>query len=120
MKKHSAFTLLEILVALAILAIAFLAILRTTESNIANSIHVKKSLAAHWIAMNVLSKLELGLIEKPADGNDVSANVSMLNSQWHWVAHIDKGSGKSTFMRIAIDVYQHKKRYQHLIGFIDT
>lgn len=118
--KQRAFTLLEVLIALIILAIAFIAVLKTTQSNIRSSIHVKNSLAADWVAMNVYSELQMGIISLSKDNTSLQGTMSMLQSDWTWKVSLDKGSGVSSFKRIAIDVYQGNKRYQHLVGFVNS
>lgn len=116
--KQQAFTLLEVLIAVIILAIAFLAVLKTTQSNIRSAIHVKKALASDWVAINVYSELQMGILSMTKDNNSLQGTMSMLQSDWIWKVSLAKGSGVSSFKRIAIDVYQDNKRYQHLIGFV--
>lgn len=118
MNKTNAFTLLEVLIALVILAIAFIAVLKTTESNIRSAIHVKKSLASDWVAMNVYSELQMGILQFPHDNSPLQGTMSMLQSDWNWTVRLDKGAGISSFKRVAIDVTQNNRHYQHLVGFI--
>jgi type II secretion system protein I len=120
LKKNNAFTLIEILIALVILAIAFMAVLRTTQSNIISAIHVKSALASDWVAMNIYSEIQLGIIQLPKSNAPVQGTMSMLQSDWNWSISLDQGSGVSSFKRIAIDVTQNGKRYQHLIGFVKS
>lgn len=120
LKRNNGFTLIEILIALVILAIAFMAVLRTTQSNISSAIHVKNALASDWVAMNVYSEVQLGIIQLPKSNSSVEGTMSMLQSDWNWKISLDQGSGVSSFKRIAIDVTQHKKQYQHLIGFVKS
>lgn len=118
--KQQAFTLLEVLIALIILAIAFIAVLKTTQSNIRSAIHVKKSLASDWVAINIYSKLQIGILSMSDDNNSLQGTMSMLQSDWNWKVTLAKGSGVSSFKRIAIDVSQGNKRYQHLVGFVKS
>lgn len=51
-RKHSGFTLLEILVALAVLAIALGAITQSIGSATGNISYLRDKTYAHWVAMN--------------------------------------------------------------------
>jgi general secretion pathway protein I len=118
--KNDGFTLLEVLIALVILAIAFIAVLNTTQSNIRSAIHVKKALASDWVAINVYSELQMGILQLSPDSTSLQGTMNMMQSDWNWQVNLDKGSGVSSFKRIAIDVTQKGKRYQHLVGFIKS
>ncbi len=118
LRKNNAFTLLEILIALLILAIAFMAVLRTTQSNITSAIRVKSALTSEWVALNIYSEIQIGIIQLPKSNASLQGTTSMLQSDWNWSVTLDKGSGVSSYKRIAIDVTQHGKHYQHLIGFV--
>lgn len=53
------FTLLEVMVALAIFAIAALALLRAQNSQLATDQHLEQKTLAHWVALNHLADLRL-------------------------------------------------------------
>lgn len=118
-KLSPAFTLIEVLVALIVLAIAFTALFETTRSNINSSIAVKKSLVSNWVAMNVFSSIELGLISKPTPGSNTEGSEMMLGMHWEWTASTDQVvTNNSGLERIVITVYQNGKSDQHLVGFV--
>lgn len=113
MKKAKAFTLIEVLVAMVILAIAFIAILQTTQTNISSSNKVRASLSANWVAMDVYAKLKIGLIKVPTSGKE-----NILGQSWNWKISDDHSAEQSSFKRIVIDVASQDNYHQHLIGFI--
>jgi len=55
------FTLLEVLVALAVIAIALGAALATTEGSARTADAITGRLLAHWVAMNQIAEIKLGL-----------------------------------------------------------
>ena len=71
------FTLIETLVALAILALSAVALLGATEAHIARIGALETRAAAQWVAENYLAELTLGLTpsEDPAPMNGVSFTV---------------------------------------------
>lgn len=78
------FTLLEILVALAVLAIVVVGFLRGNAVMIANADHLRDKTLAHWVAMNRGAELRLAgqwLGEEGAQGVAVLAD-----RRWRWRA----------------------------------
>ena len=41
-------------------------------------------MGAHWVGMNVISEVRLGLIEPPIDSGELDGKSTMLNQTWHW------------------------------------
>ena len=52
-------TLIEVLVALVIIAVALAATIRSTNVGVANTVYLKQRTVAHWVAMNETVELEL-------------------------------------------------------------
>jgi type II secretion system protein I len=61
-KKTTGFTLIEILIALVIIAISFTAIMKVTSDNINGHQYLNNKMMAHWAAENTLNKYKLGLL----------------------------------------------------------
>ncbi|MGH8492088.1 MAG: type II secretion system minor pseudopilin GspI [Moraxellaceae bacterium] len=57
--RHQGFTLLEVMVALVIFAIAALALLRAQNSQLSTDQHLEEKTLAHWVALNHLADLRL-------------------------------------------------------------
>lgn len=65
MKKSKAFTLLEVLIALVILAISLTALIKATSSNIEDLSQLRARSVAHFLANNTLTKVQIGLVTAP-------------------------------------------------------
>ncbi len=84
------FTLIEVLVALAVLAIALGAIIKTMSTNAYNSIYLRDRTLAHWVALNKVTEVQLEIQKTqtfPSPGKTDGSSV-MGNHEWFWVAEI--------------------------------
>lgn len=52
--QQTGFTLIEILVALAVLAISMAAIIQASSQYVSNQVYLQKRTEAHWVARNLL------------------------------------------------------------------
>lgn len=96
------FTLLEILVALAILAIALAAVLKTTTESISHAGYLRDKTFANWVAMNVITAMRLEK-ELPETGKR-EGTAEMANRQWAWEANILSTLDKD-LRRVEVTVY---------------
>jgi general secretion pathway protein I len=55
--RQNGFTLLEVLVALAVIAIALAAIIHAAGAMTSNTLYLKQKTYAHWIAMNYMADI---------------------------------------------------------------
>ncbi len=78
-KHNQGFTLIEVLVALAIIAIALTAIIKASSSDIEDSIYLQNKNIAVILANNILSEAKLGLIS-PATNQP----TKLLNTDLYW------------------------------------
>ena len=86
MKRARGFTLIEILVAVAVLAIALSAILSGMTHYASTASRLKQKTIALWVAHNRLTELELQSAP-PALGNS-DGDVSMASQQWKWFVEV--------------------------------
>jgi len=79
------FTLVEVLIALAILAIALPALMLTISSQINGFSHTRDRSAAHWVAMNKMTALRLQSDYRQHLPRDRQrGDVELLGRQWYW------------------------------------
>ena len=80
--RPKGFTLLEILVALAILSILALTALKNNSSMIANASYLQDKTFAHWVGMNKVA--ELRLAGQWIMGGGYKGVSIMADRQWAW------------------------------------
>lgn len=86
-KRYQAFTLIEVLLALAIIAIALTALLQAIGQNIVYTERIKNDTISHWVAMQGIEAIQLGLISVPAN-HELSQVTKMLGETWYWRAKL--------------------------------
>lgn len=100
-RRARGFTLLEILVALAVIALAMGSIIKATSDFTANQSHLHSRTMATWVARNVL-------VEYQATGQwprvgDKRGTMDMGNQEWRWLARISQ-TDEAQLRRIDVDV----------------
>ncbi len=76
------FTLLEVLVALAVLATALAAVVAAVSHQVRNVDGLTERTLAHWVAMNEITSRRLAG-DWPAPGQR-EGETEMAGRQWHW------------------------------------
>jgi general secretion pathway protein I len=112
------FTLLEVLVALAILAIGLAALIKVSTFNASNASYLRDKTLAHWVAINVLTAvqvrgewLEIGKKE---------GTVMMADRYWYWLLRVSETVDEE-LRRLDVQVYYNSKDDEPitvLVGFV--
>ena len=79
-KKNKGFTLLEVLVALAVFAVAAIALMRVSESQLQLSARLEDKTFAHWVALNMVSEMQAN--QDWPDLGEQTGKVSMAGRDW--------------------------------------
>lgn len=117
-RNQSAFTLIEVLVALTIIAITLGAIIKTSSDQAANTSYLKQKTIAHWVAMNTHTQLLLEQTWPPLGKSTDS--VEMANHNWHWQREIEKTLSTETrkvIYRVFVDEEQ-QQQVSKLTGYV--
>ena len=114
-KRFSGFTLLEVMVALAIIALGMAAVIKTVSTTTVNSSYLRDKTFANWVAQNQLAEIELSTTEPKkgfTDGDETLAGI-----KWYWTRKVD-GTEDPDTNRIEITVRKDKNKsaqnYAHL------
>lgn len=86
-KLKSGFTLIEVLLALSIIAIALTALLKATSQNIENTQRVKDKSISHWVAMQAVTMIQLRLVQLNPSQESTQV-TALLGEKWYWRAKI--------------------------------
>jgi general secretion pathway protein I len=81
-RQQQGFTLLEVLIALAIVAMSVGALLGTVTSSASNVIYLKEKTLAEWVALNRLTEVRIDQ-SMPGKGKR-SGNSVMAGQRWEW------------------------------------
>ena len=91
--KHKGFTLIEVLIALTILAIALVALLQSMTMSVQISHRLDEKREKHWVAMQALSNIQLHVIPLK-QGETISSTTHLLGQTWYW-----RAQSKLTFIK---------------------
>lgn len=120
MKKLRAFTLIEILIALIIISIALAASIRVTNQSIRDTTHVENTMIAHWVGMNLISEIQLGVIRLPIAGNIKTGKTIMLNKEWNWKIENNQSLRIINARRIKVIISYRNQIITSVVGYVPT
>jgi len=83
--RGSGFTLIEVLVALAIVAIGMAAVLGALTSSASTVLYMKDKTLAQWVALNHIAeeRLKVQPGQTPQQGNS-DGDLDYAGQKWHW------------------------------------
>jgi general secretion pathway protein I len=81
------FTLIEVLLALLVVAIALAAMLKITAQDIDHTTRIKQKTIRHWVAMHGVALIQLKKINLPL-GQETTKVTSFFNQRWYWRAKL--------------------------------
>lgn len=104
-KKQKAFTLLEVLVALIVLAISLSAAIQTSTVSIENTRYLRNKTFAHWVAMNVVTELQVR--NEWLNIGKKTGSALMAEREWFWEIQVFETMDKE-LRRLEIRVYEDR------------
>lgn len=101
MRRQTGFTLLEVLIATAVLALSMVAVIGTAGHSTRMGAELRDDTFADWVAMNELATLRLAQ-QWPA-GDSLDGDADMGGEKWHWAATFTKTTDPD-LLRVDISV----------------
>ncbi|MGH8148539.1 MAG: type II secretion system minor pseudopilin GspI [Steroidobacteraceae bacterium] len=103
MSRPRGFTLIEVLVALVIIAIGMAAVLTTLDSSANTVAYLREKTLAQWIALNQIAETRLAATSPAAGTRDGTLDYAGLH--WHWRQTVTDGLAPG-ILQIEVDVQQ--------------
>ena len=119
MKTHiqKAFTLLEVLVAMSVLAIGMLTLVKVSTQNTIQTSYLEEKTFAHWVAVNKMNEVKLE--SNWPDKGKSSGTVTMANRDWYWKLKVsDYGKTSEKTRILELDVRLEERNEDALISYI--
>lgn len=91
-KFKNGFTLIEVMLAMAVFSIAGIAILGTADTNARNLGHLESKIVASWVASNQLVEVTLDTTWPPK--NNKKGKVELAGQEWFWQQKVIKTTDK--------------------------
>ena len=107
LNKQKAFTLVEVMVALAVIALGLAAVIKTVTSTTNNTIYLRDKTLAYWVAQNQISEIEVSTAAPKngfTDGQETLAGLT-----WHWTRKVE-GTEDPDTSRVEVTVRKDKDR----------
>ena len=101
-QRLQGFTLLEVLIALAVLALAMGAVIKATSDYTSNQAYLRDRTLAMWVARNVL--VEYQIKGEWLSVGERNGTREMGNQEWRWLARISQ-TEEAQLRRLDVEVY---------------
>jgi general secretion pathway protein I len=92
LSKPLGFTLIEVMLAMAVFAIAGVALLGVADNNYRHISHIEEQMFANWVASNQLVEASLDKTWPPK--NNRKGKVEMAGRTWYWQQKVIKTANK--------------------------
>ena len=116
--RSRGFTLVEVIVALMIIAVALAAAINAASATVYNAAGLQERTFAHWVAMNKLTELQI-MKEWPAP-HKTDGSTLMAEHEWFWTMDVIETEDK-TVRKVEIAVRANDNDENSLVnvtGFI--
>lgn len=87
-RSQQGFTLIEVVVAIAVVALGMMAVFRVVHDTVNNSVYLRDRTLATWIADNRLTEFRLATELPSVD--ETQGDVEFANQSWTWMATVSQ------------------------------
>lgn len=117
--KQRAFTLIEVLVALAVIGLGMAAVIRSTGAGASNAVYLREKTLAHWVALNKLTETQV--LKEWAELGSTSGTYEMSDHDWRWEVKVSE-TDEPAVHRVDVKVYataRSKETLAEIVGYTE-
>ena len=121
-KSHiNGFTLIEVVVAVAVIAFGLSATIKTVSTVTRNTAHLNERVVATWVAQNAMARYELNIDNNASE--ETSGKEEIAGVEWYWKKTLVNTEDPG-IQRVEIDVTRDDKKdsqvYASLVSLFPT
>ena len=116
-KASNGFTLIEVVVAVAVISIGLAATIKTVSTVTKNTAHLNERIIATWVAQNAIAAYQLDLEDDAS--KETSGSEEMAGVEWHWQKLIENTEDPD-IKRIEIEVRRDSKSSSQVYATLVT
>lgn len=105
-QRCSGLSLIEVLIALAIISIAMVAVIKANVQNIQANNYLQDKTIATWVGQKILNQSRIGEIILPTN-DELNESTEFLGRKWFWQAKRED-TANSRIKKISIKVFAHE------------
>jgi len=112
-QRSKGFTLIEVMVALTIIAIALASVIKASGNHTNSAGYLKSKQLAHYVAMNEIALLQIN--RAWPDVGSVEKSSELAGMEWFWTREIENtGNSNSNIRGVKFTVYLDERRERNL------
>src|SRR3990167_5686537 len=104
--SYKGLTLIEVLIALAIVSVALVAIIKTTVQNIQATDYIKNKTVATWVGQQVLNEVRVGILVLSTT-NELKQTTQFFGKKWYWEVGQEETANRR-IKKITVKVSTHE------------
>ncbi|MBL4852217.1 MAG: type II secretion system minor pseudopilin GspI [Gammaproteobacteria bacterium] len=103
--REKGFTLIEVVIALAVISISMAAVINGVGKNINNASYLREKTLAHWVASNKVAEIQLSDIA--IDASEQKGETTLAELRWQWNVKISD-TDIGTIKRLTVEVQREE------------
>lgn len=118
MSRQDGLTLIEVLIALAIISIALTAVIKAASQNIRATGYLYDKSLALWVGEEIMSQARLGLIKLGEQRSSQNEMMTLLDKDYYWRGN-ETQTGNPHISQLRVRVYAHEPEDEEATPLID-
>jgi general secretion pathway protein I len=104
--KQAGLTLIEVLIALAIVSIALTAVIKAATQNIHSTAYLQKKTTAMFVGQQVVNEIRAHIL-KPSSSGSQKLTTKMLGDEWFWQTQ-EQDTPNNKIKKVLVTVYENE------------